>query len=338
MLEHTIRSQAQHLLDQKTKPVASLGKLETLATQLCVAQNTLRPVVDPVRALIFAGDHGVAEDGVSLYPAVVTRQMMANFASGGAAICVLAKQFGASIEVIDVGVNANLENMLGIVHAKVAFGTKNLRTDSAMTNEQLEQALFVGEAAVIRAKLAGVRTLVLGEMGIANTTAAAAIIAKLTQSTAVDCVGAGTGISGTQLAQKIAVVEQACGRVKSIDPATILRELGGLEIAALVGAIRQGSTCGMTVVIDGFIVSAAALIANAMDPACRPSMLFAHLSAERGHRIALRALDAEPFFDLNLRLGEGSGAALLIPMLRAAQAILRDMASFAEAGVSEAKV
>jgi nicotinate-nucleotide--dimethylbenzimidazole phosphoribosyltransferase len=332
-------AQAQQILDGKTKPLGALGQLETLGVQLCVIQNTLTPSIDPVRALIFGADHGVAAEGVSLFPAEVTAQMMANFASGGAAICVLTRSFGVQCEVLDVGVNADLSGLAGIVHAKVARGSGNLRRSPALTPEHLVQAMGVGAQAAVRAFKSGIKTLVLGEMGIGNTTSAAALICAYTGASPSEVVGAGTGVSGAALALKTTVVAEALTRTAksgNAKPAAreILAELGGLEIAALAGAMIEAHTLGLIVLVDGFIVTAAALAACQIEPATRANLVFAHRSAERGHSIALGALNATPLLDLGLRLGEGSGAALAVPLVRAAAAIINDMASFADAGVS----
>jgi nicotinate-nucleotide--dimethylbenzimidazole phosphoribosyltransferase len=333
----SIDTDAQSAMDQKTKPVGSLGRLEALAVQLCAVQNTLMPQVDPVRVLIFAADHGVAAEGVSLYPAAVTAQMMANFAAGGAAISVLTRCFAMQHEIIDVGVNADLSGLAGVINAKVAHGSANLRHRPALSPSQLLAAMAVGAQAVQRAERDGVKTLVLGEMGIANTTAAAALVCAYTGHTPADVVGAGTGVSGAALAQKIAVVSDALARVGANRAANeLLGELGGLEIAALTGAMLAAEQANMIVLVDGFIVTAAALAAVAMAPNARRTMVFAHRSAERGHQLALAALGATPLLDLAMRLGEGSGAALAVPLLRAASALMCEMASFASAGVATA--
>ena len=325
---------AQRALDQKTKPVGSLGRLEDLAVQLCVLQNTLKPVVDPVRVLIFAADHGVSAEGVSLYPAAVTAQMMHNFASGGAAICVLARQIGASLELIDVGVDADLSALTGIVHAKVRRSSGNILHTDAMSESELSDALKAGQDAVIRAAGEGIKTLILGEMGIANTTSAAALLCALLNLSASQMVGAGTGVSGGQLEHKQRVVEQSLARAGSVDAHGALRALGGLEIAALTGAMLEAQAHHISVIVDGFIVTAAAVAAVAINgDDLLSGLFFAHQSAETGHQHALKALNAKPLLNLRLRLGEASGAALAFPLLRAAAAIMGEMASFESAGV-----
>lgn len=336
--ERLSEAQIQRVLDLKTKPVGSLGALEQLALQLCHVQNTLQPQVDPVRVLIFAADHGVAVEGVSLFPSEVTGQMVRNFAAGGAAISVLSRCFGAQMEVIDVGVNADLSDLRGIVHAKIAMGSGNLRRHAAMEQEQMRQALAHGADAIVRAHAAGVRCVILGEMGIANTTAASALTCALLGKSAEAIVGAGTGVVGTQLQLKQQVVREALQRVQGVtDVETLLCELGGFELVALCGAMLKADSLGLLVVVDGFIVTASALAAVSLQPQARAKMIFAHRSAEQGHTAALEALDAVPLLSLGMRLGEASGGALAIPMLRAAAAIVREMASFESAGVSGSK-
>jgi nicotinate-nucleotide--dimethylbenzimidazole phosphoribosyltransferase len=329
---------AQRVLDQKTKPVGSLGQIEHIAVQLCVLQNTLNPCVDPVRVLIFAADHGVSSEGVSLYPAAVTAQMMHNFAGGGAAICVLAKQIGASLKLIDVGVDADLSTLEGITHAKVRLGSGNIAIEDAMSEAELASALEVGRSAVKQAALDSIKALILGEMGIANTTAAAALQCALLGLPPEQVVGAGTGVTSGQLEHKRTVVARALARAGKCSAREALRKLGGLEIAALTGAILEAQAQRIPVLLDGFIVTAAALAANAIS-AANPShnLFFAHQSAEIGHQHALAELGAKPLLNLGLRLGEASGAALAFPLLRAAAAIVSEMASFESAGVDGLK-
>lgn len=300
-------------------------------------QRTLAPVVDPARVLVFAGDHGVTEEGVSAYPREVTAQMMANFAGGGAAVTVLARSVGASVEVVDVGVAAPLP-AYGHVDAKVRDGTRNFTRTAAMTPDETSAAVAAGRAAVQRAADDGCRLIALGEMGIGNTTAAAAVLAALLGLTAERLVGRGTGVDDAGLARKRDAVQRALALhgdiVAAGDPMAILATLGGLEIAALTGATLEATARGLPVVVDGFITTAAVLTAVRCDAGVHASLLFAHRSAEAGHAVALEALDARPLLDLELRLGEGTGAVLAIPLLRAACAVLREMATFDSAGIS----
>ena len=329
---------AQAAMDNKTKPPGSLGQVESLAIQIATIQQTLTPTVDPARIIVFGADHGVAVEGVSAFPAAVTAQMMANFAAGGAAVCVLGKSACASFEVVDVGVSAELQDLQGVVHAKVANGTANLKLDAAMTHEQLDAALQVGREAVVRASEEGVRCLGLGEMGIANTTSAAILTGLLCDATSEQVTGRGTGVNDETLTIKQSLVEQVMKRLSSLndDPMELLRQAGGLEIAAIVGAILEAPAHKMVVMVDGYIVTSAALLACRGRPSVRDNLVFAHQSAEPGHVIALQHLKAMPLLQLGMRLGEGSATALALPVLRGAVAILNDMASFADAGVSTA--
>lgn len=333
-----VRRSIESAMDSKTKPPGSLGRLESLAVDLGVAEGMTRPVVDPARVIVFAGDHGVAADGVSAFPTEVTAQMCANFAGGGAAVAVLARSVGAGLEVVDVGVAADLTHIDGIVHAKVAHGTANFRHGPAMDQTGLDAAVEVGREAVRRAVADGQRLVALGEMGIGNTTSAAILIGLLTGSEAADVTGPGTGLDPKGLAVKQEVVAAALQRLAPLadDPASCLGHVGGLEVAALVGAVLESRSHRMPVLVDGFIVTAAALVACRMAPGVRRQLIFAHRSAEPGHRVALDALEAAPLLDLGMALGEGSGAALALPVLRAACDILADMATFKDAGVSGA--
>lgn len=333
---NSIKSFAQSAIDNKTKPLGSLGLLESTAVQLSTIQNTLTPCVDPARVIVFGGDHGVTEEGVSAFPAEVTLQMMANFASGGAAVCVLSASANASLEVIDVGVNGDLSQFSTIFQQKVSMGTRNLAKTAAMSHEELDAALQVGREAVVRASKQGQRCIGLGEMGIGNTTSAAILTGLMCTPDAVAVTGRGTGLNDEQMSVKQRVVADAISRLTGMqdDPMECLREAGGLEIAALVGAMLEAPAHKLPVIVDGFIVTAAALIACRIRPSVRDALFFAHQSAELGHRMALDTLDAQPLLQLGMRLGEGSAAALAIPLLRGAAAIMSDMASFADAGVS----
>lgn len=325
-------------VDAKTKPPGSLGRLEDLAVALAALQGTLTPSVDPARLVVFGADHGVAAEGVSAYPAVVTGQMMANLASGGAAACVFARVLDVAMEVVDVGVAADLSGVSGVIHAKVRPGTANLAIEPAMTAPELAAAMEVGRAAVCRAAAAGCRAIVLGEMGIANTTAAAAVASALTGAAPDLTVGRGTGIGDDMLAHKRAVVARGLAlHVKTRGGvAHLLAALGGLEIAALTGAILEAAERRLAVVIDGFIVSVAALGAMRLQPSSRAVCFFGHQSVEPGHAVVLEALAATPLLNLGLRLGEGTGALLALPLLRCACAMLSEMATFTAAGVSGA--
>ncbi len=322
-------------LARKTMPSGALGRLGALAVHLATLQRTVRPSIGRARLLLFAADHGISEAGVSAYPRAVTGQMLINFAQGGAAACVLARANAVELEVIDVGVDLDpVQTPPGIVAAKVRRGSGRIDREPAMTAAERDAAFAAGVAAVARA--GSVDAIAVGEMGIGNTTVAAALLAALTDAPIECCVGRGTGVDDAGLERKRQVVGASLARVAGItDPAALLAELGGLEIAAMVGAIIAAASGTRVVVIDGFIASVAALVATRLDPDIRAHLIFAHRSAEAGHALCLDGLGAEPLLDLSLRLGEGTGALLAIPLLRSAAAIMREMATFESAGVSE---
>jgi nicotinate-nucleotide--dimethylbenzimidazole phosphoribosyltransferase len=320
-------------LAAKTKPPGSLGALETLAARIAQIQRRLAPRIEHAQALVFAGDHGVTAEGISAYPAAVTAQMVSNFLDGGAAICVLARQFDAELTVIDAGVAAELGAHPRLLPRKIAMGTANFAETPAMSAQQCIDALNAGIAT--GQTLAPHGAAILGEMGIGNTTSAAALMHALTGLPAADCVGRGTGAGDAMLLHKAAVVEAAVARhgagAHALDT---LARYGGFEIAMMAGAMLGAASQRQVVVIDGFIATAAAAIALKLVPALHGYCVFAHVSAEAPHRRWLQALQAQPLLDLGLRLGEGSGAILALPLLHAAAAILREMATFTGAGVS----
>jgi nicotinate-nucleotide--dimethylbenzimidazole phosphoribosyltransferase len=336
---HAVEAAARRAMDQKTKPHGSLGVLEALAVRLAILQGTVAPEVERGRIVVFAADHGVAAEGVSAYPQVVTGEMVRNFARGGAAVNVLAGAAGLQVEVVDAGVAADLDGVAGIVHASVRRGTRNLAAEPAMTADEVDAAIEAGRAAARRAAADGVRAIGLGEMGIANTTSAAALLSALTGAAPELTVGRGTGVDDDGVLRKRGVVARALALHADAlaDPRSALAVLGGLEIAAIAGAALEAPRHGIAVVADGFISTVGVLAAVRMDPSIEPALFFAHRSAERGHGLALEALGGRPLLDLDLRLGEGTGAALAIPLLRAAARVLREMATFDEAGVSGAE-
>ena len=327
---------ATNEMNNKTKPPGSLGELESLAIQIATIQKTLTPAIYPACVLVFGADHGIARQGVSAYPAEVTAQMMANFASGGAAINAICQSVNASLKVIDVGVKEALTHFEAIEHEKVSAGTNDFSSTAAMTLSEYNQAKAVGAKYAQAVFNEGYKTIALGEMGIANTTSAAAIICALTGHQPEQIVGVGTGIDEQALIHKRHVVAKALDlhQPKTKDPQEILQRLGGLEIAAIAGAIEKASELNLIIVIDGFISTAAALAACAIEPSVRDKLVFSHQSAEIGHKLALDYLKAQPLLNMGLRLGEGSGAALSIPILHSAATILADMATFEQAGVS----
>lgn len=319
-------------LDAKTKPPGSLGRLERLAAQVAARTGTLRPRLDRCALLLFAGDHGVANAGVSAYPQAVTRQMLLNFLEGGAAANVFARTVGAEVRVVDAGVAGEPVDHPALVAMRIGPGTRDFSVGPAMTDAQRDRALAEGRA-IGAAEDAD--ALCLGEMGIGNTSAAALIGCKLLDVPLDGLIGPGTGVAGDALALKRAVLARAAARTPArLEPLRALAEYGGFEIVAMAGAMLGGAAAGRMLLVDGFIATAAALAAVALEPDARGAMVFAHRSAEPGHRALLDALDAEPLLDLGLWLGEGTGALLAWPLLRAAADMLRDMATFDGAGVS----
>ena len=324
---------------QLTKPAGSLGRLEQLAVELAGLQQTERPRATRVPIIIFAGDHGVVARGVSAYPQEVTIAMMSNFASGGAAISVLARELGSTLEVVDAGTLAQ-SPVPGIVTDKPRNGSRDFSKEAALEPVEVAFALECGKRAVLRAARETPDLLILGEMGIGNTTSSAAIAAALLGINAEEIAGNGTGIDATARARKVRVIDEALARHGltrgRISAENALCAVGGLEIVAICGAIIAAAQNRLPVLLDGFIVSVAALTAVRLNPSCRPFILASHQSAERGHHLVLRALDIPPLIDLDLRLGEGSGAAVALPLLRLACALHNEMATFAQANVPAA--
>ena len=327
-------------LDSLTKPPRSLGRLEEIAAQVARVQGTDHPSVAKKSVLLMAGDHGVVAEGVSAYPQDVTWQMVANFAAGGAAINQIAKSVGAEVSVHDVGVARDLSELAGIVHANVAHGTANMTTGPAMSREQAAQAVLVGVEAARRAAATGVTLVGTGEMGIGNTTAASALTSALTGVTPSRVVGAGTGLDAAGVEHKADAVARALrvNDVDSLDALGTLAAVGGLEIAALAGVIIGAAVQRVTVISDGFISGAATLAALKLCPAAREYVMPSHLSVEPGHAIVLEHLGLKPILELDMRLGEGTGAGLAMAIVDAACEMLSGMATFAEAGVAEAEV
>ncbi|QOZ46380.1 nicotinate-nucleotide--dimethylbenzimidazole phosphoribosyltransferase [Bradyrhizobium sp. CCBAU 53340] len=321
---------------QLTKPTGALGRLEQLAIELAGLQATEQPCAARVPIVIFAGDHGIVAQGLSAYPQAVTIAMMANFASGGAAISVLARELGSSLEVVDAGTLAQ-EEMPGIVTDKPRRGTRDFSIEPALTPAELVFALGAGQRAVARTKATQPDLLIFGEMGIGNTTTSAAIAASLLGISAEEIAGSGTGVDAAGRAHKVRVIEAAIARhgVAGGSPEQILCAVGGLEIAAISGAIIAAAQARIPVLIDGFIVSVAALAAVRLNPSCQKFLLPSHQSAEQGHRLVLRALNVQPLISLDLRLGEGSGAAIALPLVRSACALHNEMATFAQASVPD---
>lgn len=329
---------AERHLDSLTKPPGSLGRLEEIALRLALLRGGAPEIHHPV-IFTFAADHGVAAEGVSAYPQVVTAQMVENFLCGGAAVNVLARQAGAQLVVADFGVAAALERSERLVACPIGPGTANIARGPAMTREQATRAIETGAALAEQALAAGADLLATGEMGIGNTTTASAIASALTGAAPERVTGRGTGVGDATLARKVTVVRQALevNRPDARDGLDVLAKVGGFEIGGLVGVILAGAGWRVPVVLDGFIAGAAALIAVALAPAVRHVLFAAHRSAEPGHALVLDHLGLAPYLDLSLRLGEGTGAALFIHLARAAALVWSEMATFKAAGVSPAR-
>ncbi|MCE5168767.1 nicotinate-nucleotide--dimethylbenzimidazole phosphoribosyltransferase [Paenibacillus profundus] len=332
--EQAMQAALQHQ-NQLTKPPGSLGLLEHLAVQLAGITGEAKPLLEKKAVIVMAGDHGVCEEGVSAFPAEVTPQMVHNFLRGGAAVNVLAREAGADVICVDVGVNADLADP-NLQSRKVRRGTANMAKGPAMTRAEAEAAIQAGVDTVQECVQSGYRLFSTGEMGIGNTTASAAILCAFTGLPAADAVGRGTGIGDAQWEHKCSVVRRALevNQPNAEDALDVLAKVGGLEIAGLVGVILGAAANRTPVVIDGFISSAAALTAVRLAPDVKPYLIGSHLSEERGHAALLAELELRPCLHLNMRLGEGTGGVLMFQLIDASLRIMREMATFAEAGVS----
>lgn len=325
-----LAARVQHALDHKTKPLGALGRIESLALQLALIQGVERPALRDPQLVVFAADHGLSRQGVSAYPREVTPQMVANMLAGGAAVSVLARQQGLALTIADCGVDAPLA--AGAVDLRIAAGTADASVGPAMSLDQAQQALRHG--AELMARLPG-NALLLGEMGIGNTSSASLLMQRLTGLPLADCVGRGTGLDDAGLARKLAVLGQALqANAGAQTPLAVAAALGGFEIVTMAGSVIAAAAERRVVVVDGFITTAAVALAEALRPGVLAACVFAHRSAEGPHARWLQQLGVRPLLDLDLRLGEGSGAALAWPLLTAACALLADMASFESAGVS----
>lgn len=328
---------AQEHLDDLTKPRGSLGRLEELARCLAEIRGSAELAQPKAAVAVFAADHGVTAAGVSPYPPEVTPQMVLNFLAGGAGINVLARQAGAEVKVVDVGVNYDFEELSGLIKAKVAKGTANLAEAPAMTPEQAERAILIGAETAAGLINEGADLLIPGDMGIGNTTACAALTSVLCGRPVAEVTGRGAGLDDAGLGQKVATIEQAISLHQPTrqDPLGALACLGGLEIAAICGFVLEAAAQGKPVLLDGFISTCGSLVAAGLCPPVKDYLLAGHCSVEIGHQAQLEALGLRPILDLELRLGEGSGAALALNVLKAAVAIYNEMATFASAGVSD---
>lgn len=331
--------QASERQNQLTKPPGSLGKLEAIAIQLAAIQQQATPHINKPSISIFAGDHGITAEGISAFPQLVTVEMQRNFVNGGAAISVLARQINAQLEVINTGTHADVDNLAGVIHQPIAKQTENFCQQEAMSQQQWQQALELGRQAAQRANDKQADLFIGGEMGIGNTASASAILAAICDIPVVEITGPGTGLDQTGVSHKVQVLQKALNlhQHQLTDAMEISRRLGGFEIVALAGAYLSAAQSAMAVMVDGFICSAAAAIALQLNPSIKPYLFFSHCSAEPGHRIIMQRLNIEPLLDFNLRLGEASGAAVVVPILRSACALHNEMATFAEADVSNKK-
>jgi nicotinate-nucleotide--dimethylbenzimidazole phosphoribosyltransferase len=320
----------QAKLDGLAKPPGALGRLEALALRLGLIQGRLDPRVERITDYVFAGDHGLNAEGVSAYPSAVTQAMVATFLAGRASVNALARACNVEVRVVDAGVDADLPAHSALIDVKVRRGTRNAAREPAMTAAEAACALDTGARLAQAASADGVDALILGEMGIGNTASAALLMHRLTGTPLADCVGAGAGHTPEGLARKLAVLERAAARTAATEPFQVLREFGGLEIAMMAGAALGAAAARRAVVVDGFISSAAALVAARLAPEVMDYLIFAHAGAEKGHRALLSALGAEPLLQLDLRLGEGTGGVLAAPLLRAAARLLSETASLDE--------
>lgn len=334
--EPRLAAALQDKINNKTKPLGALGRLESLALQVGLIQQSLTPCLSRPAMLVFAGDHGIVETGVSPYPQAVTQQMVLNFLMGSAGINVFARQNNMAVRIIDAGVNHVFAAQPGLIDAKVGMGTQNFLKMPAMTAAQCEQALLRGAELAAAEIAAGSNVLGFGEMGIGNTSSASALMCVLCELAPAQCVGRGTGLDDAGLQRKIALIAQALQQhqLAGHDALAALRTFGGFEIAMMAGAMLGAAENNAVLIIDGFIATAALLVASRIQPAILHYCVFAHCSDEAGHRLLLQQLDAEPLLNLGLRLGEGTGAALAYPLLQAAVNFLNDMASFESANVS----
>jgi nicotinate-nucleotide--dimethylbenzimidazole phosphoribosyltransferase len=330
-----IATALQHKIDFKTKPLGALGKLESIALQIGTIQNTLSPTFIKPIIVVFAADHGIANEGVSAYPQEVTFQMVMNFVQKGAAINVFCEQNNIDLQVVDAGVNFDFEENENIINAKIANGTTSFLTQKAMTELQLEQCLEHGKTIVNKIANNGCNIIGFGEMGIGNTSAATMIMSAVCKLPIEKCVGRGTGLNDAQLANKITILQQAKNNHGDINNVKeILQTFGGFEIAQICGAMLTAFENKMTIMVDGFIASSAFLIAYKMNPLIINNAIFCHVSDEFGHQNLLDYLDAKPILNLGMRLGEGTGCAVAYPIIKSAVMFVNNMASFDSAGVA----
>lgn len=328
---------AQQRQQQLTKPAGSLGQLEDIAIGLAGMQGTVQPNVVKIHITVFAGDHGIVAEGISAFPQAVTAEMVRNFSRGGAAISVLAKQTNADLTVLNMGTVSEIEPLTGVQDHRIAAGTQNFLKQSAMTLEQCQLALTIARQHIEQLKDNNIDLFIGGEMGIGNTSSATAIASALLAINPIEITGAGTGLNQTEIQHKANIIKQALTHHHNqlTSPLTILQYLGGFEIAALIGAYITCAKVGIPVLVDGFISSVAALMAERLSPDTKNWFLYSHQSSELGHHIILKHLAAKPLLNIGMRLGEASGAAATIPLIKLSCALHNSMATFAEAAVSE---
>ena len=330
-----ISAEIQHKIDFKTKPTGALGMLEKLALQIALIQQNSSPSLLNPHLVVFAADHGLAREGVSKYPSEVTHQMVLNFVTGGAAINVFSKQNGFNLQVVDAGVLGDFPPTLPIIHQKIAYGTKSSLHESAMTLSEVEKCIESGAKVVQDIFEKGCNVIGFGEMGIGNTSSASLLMSKICDIPLIDCVGRGTGVDDEGLKHKISVLANVLNKHQEDESMLqTLANLGGFEIAQMVGAILQAAEKQMVILVDGFIATSAFLVAYTLEPNVLDYAIFCHQSDESGHKRMLEYLNVEAILKLNLRLGEGTGCALAYPIIQAAVNFLNEMASFESAGVS----
>jgi nicotinate-nucleotide--dimethylbenzimidazole phosphoribosyltransferase len=330
-----LAQQLQHKIDNKTKPLGALGLLEKIALQIGTVQNTLSPSLQNPHIVVFAADHGIADAGVSAYPKAVTHQMVLNFIKGGAAINVFAKQHNIQLQIVDAGVDFNFENSNNLINAKVANGTANFIHSKAITAEQLLLCQQQANNIVDNIAAKNCNIIGFGEMGIGNTSAASMIMHYITKLPLESCIGKGTGVDDKQYQQKVTCLQNAKAFHGELNDAMeILQTVGGFEIAQICFAMLQAAKHNMIILVDGFIATAAYLIAHAINNNIQQHALFCHCSNEAGHKAMLKHLNATPILQLDMRLGEGTGCAVAYPIIESAVAFLNNMASFEAAGVS----
>ncbi len=335
-LSEDLSEQIKHKIDTKTKPLGALGRLEEVAEQVALIQQTLSPTLNKPHIVVFAADHGIAKDGVSAYPQEVTFQMVMNFLAGGAAINVFSRQHDIALKVVDAGVNFDFEENPALLNAKIARGTKSFLRESAMTVEQCESAIDKGAEVVRKIHKEGCNVIGFGEMGIGNTSSASMLMHAFTGIPLENCIGKGTGVDQAGYEKKLSILNEALERHGvSDDPLQVLSVYGGFEIAMMCGAFLQAAALGMVVLVDGFIASAAFLAATQFTPQVKDYAVFCHKSEEKGHRSMLDYMGVNPLLDMNMRLGEGTGCAVAYPVLQSAVNFFNEMASFESAGVSD---